>query len=156
MNLKDKLIITKLESNDCAPLELLLLADPSEKLIQKHLKTGEVYICTIDNQTIGVYVLISTKPKIIEIVNIAVDENFRRRGIGKSLIAHAKTIARKMGAEILEIGTGNSSLSQLGLYQKCGFRIVGIDKDFFKRNYEDKIIENGIECVDMIRLSHNL
>lgn len=156
MNLKDKLIITKLESNDCAPLELLLLADPSEKWIQKYLKTGEVYICTIDNQTIGVYVLISTKPKIIEIVNIAVDENFRGRGIGKSLIEHAKTIARKMGAEILEIGTGNSSLSQLGLYQKCGFRIVGIDKDFFKRNYEDKIIENGIECVDMIRLSQNL
>lgn len=31
----------------------------------------------------------------------------------------------------IEIGTGNSSIGQLALYQKCGFRIIGVDMDFF-------------------------
>lgn len=65
-------------------------------------------------------------------------------------------MARGQGAKTLEIGTGNSSLNQLGLYQKCGFRIIGVDKDFFTRHYEDEIVENGIICRDMIRLSMDL
>jgi hypothetical protein len=44
----------------------------------------------------------------------------------------------------------------LALYQKCGFRIVGVDLDFFIRHYPEKIYENGIQCRDMIRLSLDL
>lgn len=42
------------------------------------------------------------------------------------------------------------------LYQKCGFRIVGIDRDFFTDHYPEPIYENGIWCRDMIRLSIHL
>jgi len=38
------------------------------------------------------------------------------------------------------------------LYQKCGFRIVGVELDYFRKNHEEKIFENGIECRDMIRM----
>ena len=65
-------------------------------------------------------------------------------------------MARKEKAKVLEVGTGNSSISQLALYQKCGFRIVSIDRDFFKKSYREKIVENEIECTDMIRLSMDL
>lgn len=65
-------------------------------------------------------------------------------------------MARKDNFKILEVGTGNSSINQLALYQKCRFRIVGVDKDFFKRHYKEKIIENEIECIDMIRLRMDL
>ncbi|WCN36270.1 hypothetical protein [Aneurinibacillus uraniidurans] len=37
--------------------------------------------------------------------------------------------------ETVEIGTGNSSIGQLALYQKCGFRIIGVDRDFFIKHY---------------------
>ena len=51
----------------------------------------------------------------------------------------------------VEIGTGNSSLDQLALYQKLGFRITGIVAGFFY-DYPKPIVENGIACRDMVRL----
>lgn len=57
------------------------------------------------------------------------------------------------GAHALMIGTGNSSLAQLRLYQRLGFRIVSIVPDFFA-NYPEPIYENGILCRDMVRLRY--
>jgi hypothetical protein len=34
--------------------------------------------------------------------------------------------------------------------------MAGVDVDFFTRNYPEAIVENGIECRDMIRLVHSL
>ncbi|KHF37127.1 putative N-acetyltransferase YvbK [Paenibacillus sp. P1XP2] len=50
------------------------------------------------------------------------------------------------------VRTGNSSLNQLGLYQKCGFRMVRIERDYFVNNYPEPIFENGIPCRDQIVL----
>ena len=56
----------------------------------------------------------------------------------------------------IEVGTGNSSIGQLSLYQKCHFRIIGVDINFFTKHYTKEIFENGIQCIDMIRLSQEL
>ncbi|CAM5216605.1 Acetyltransferase (GNAT) family protein OS=Ureibacillus acetophenoni OX=614649 GN=SAMN05877842_10698 PE=4 SV=1 [Ureibacillus acetophenoni] len=105
---------------------------------------------------IGVYVLLSTRPETVEIVNVAVAEEYQGKGLGKQLVFDAIQKARASGYKTIEIGTGNSSIPQLALYQKCGFRITGIDHDFFVKHYSDEIYENGIQCRDMIRLSQNL
>ncbi len=97
-----------------------------------------------------------TRPQTIEIVNIAVDESHQGQGIGKDLLRHAISTAKTLGYTTIEIGTGNSSIGQLALYQKCGFRIVEVDLNFFLRHYEEEIIENGIRCMDMIRLSQDI
>ena len=148
--------ITKLEDNKNAPYDLLNLADPSIDKINEYLYNGDCYVAYINNEIVGAYILISIKQNTNEIVNISVKESFQNMGIGKKLIKSAIKISKESGAKILEVGTGNSSISQLAFYQKCGFRIVDIYKDFFRINYSEKIIENGIECMDMIRLSLNL
>ena len=33
-----------------------------------------------------------------------------------------------------------------------GFRITGIDQDFFVHHYDEEIIENGLILKDMVRL----
>ena len=45
-----------------------------------------------------------------------------------------------------------TSLGQLYLYQKCGFRVFEFDQDFFTIHYDDEIIENHLILKDMIRL----
>lgn len=151
--------IRLLPKDMAAPLELLLLADPSAEIINEYLGRGQCYIAAETdavadhNEIIGVYVLIRTRPETIEIVNLAVREDCQGRGIGKMLVLDAVRKAREQGAKTVEIGTGNSSLAQLGLYQKCGFRITGVDRDFFTKHYKEEIFENGIQCRDMIRLS---
>lgn len=148
--------IRKLPSESPLPLDLLLSADPSEKLVKDYVKRGQCYITEADRQIIGVYVLIPTRPETAELVNIAVTEEWQGKGIGKALIKHALQTAKSQGFKTIEIGTGNSSISQLALYQKCGFRITGVDRDFFIRHYQEPIYENGIACIDMIRLSMDI
>ncbi|TKI53324.1 GNAT family N-acetyltransferase [Lysinibacillus mangiferihumi] len=102
------------------------------------------------------YVLLPTRPDTVELVNIAVVEEKQSRGLGKLLVMNAIMIAKTKDYKIIEVGTGNSSIGQLALYQKCGFRIIGVDIDFFIRHYPEEIFENGIQCRDMIRLSQDL
>lgn len=147
------MMIRKLKKNENAPKDLLLLADPSRSMIDDYLKRGECYVAEIDMEVVGTYVVLPTRPGTIELVNLAVREDFQGRSIGKELLLHSIERAREKGAVVMEVGTGNSSLSQLALYQKCGFRIVGVEREYFTQHYEEAIFENGIQCRDMIRLS---
>ena len=148
--------IRLLSDKEKPPMDLLLLADPSPKMVEEYLKEGESYIAESDNQLIGIYVLLPTRPETVEIVNVAVAEKYQSRGIGKLLVKDAIEKAKIKGFKTIEVGTGNSSIGQLALYQKSGFRITGVDKDFFIRNYEEEIYENGIQCQDMLRLAQEL
>ncbi|MER2072009.1 MAG: GNAT family N-acetyltransferase, partial [Psychrobacillus sp.] len=134
------------------PMELLLLADPSEELIQVYLDNGQCFIAVEGDETIGVFVLLPLTNETVELKNIAVHDDHQGKGIGKELVLHAIEKSKELGFQKIEVGTGNSSLNQLALYQKCGFRIVSVDKDFFKIHYTEEIVENGVPCVDMIRL----
>lgn len=150
------MIIRKLNINEEPPIDLLLLADPSRILVEEYMQRGECYIAEIDGQIIGVYVLLRTRPETVELVNIAVIETQHGKGFGKQLVFNAIEVAKSKGFKTIEVGTGNSSIGQIALYQKCGFRITGVDIDFFIRHYSEEIFENGIQCRDMVRLSQDL
>jgi ribosomal protein S18 acetylase RimI-like enzyme len=146
--------IRMLKDGEQPPWNLLLLADPSKDLVSQYLGKGFCYVVESENEVrIGVIVLVPVSNHIIEIMNLAVDEFHQGKGLGTLLLKHGIQTAAEKGYSMVEIGTGNSSINQLALYQKVGFRITGIDHDFFIRNYEKPIFENGIQCRDMIRLS---
>ncbi len=52
----------------------------------------------------------------------------------------------------MEVGTGSFGY-QLAFYQRHGFRVTSIDRDFFARNYPEPIFEDGIQLFDMLRLT---
>ncbi|MGI2328760.1 GNAT family N-acetyltransferase [Planococcus sp. YIM B11945] len=146
--------IRRLLENEALPMDLLLEADPSEKLVRAYSTKGFCYIAERHGKRIGVYVLLPLNKTTIEIKNIAISASARGQGYGKQLLKHALSEAWRLQYGRVEIGTGNSSFDQLALYQKCGFRIDSIDHDFFVRNYPEPIMENGIQCRDMIRLAY--
>lgn len=148
--------IRKIKSVEKVPMNLLLLADPSEEIIKQYLMQGQCYAAEMDKKFVGVYVLYQKRRDEIELKNVAVDESEQGKGIGQELIKHAIANAQLLWYKYIEVGTGNSSIGQLGLYQKCGFRITAVAKDFFIDNYEEEIIENGIVCRDMIKLRMDL
>jgi len=164
--MRDKLTFRRLTTGEPPPWGLLLLADPSRPRVEAYLAGGHCYVAALaeplpgakytEDAIIGVFVLVATEPRVYELMNVAVAESHQGRGWGKQLVHAAIAEARRLGAESLEVGTGNSSLQQLALYQKCGFCIVGVERDFFKKGYEADIYENGIRCLDMIRLSLSL
>ncbi len=151
-----KLNIRLLKPEEVLPLDLLLLADPSEDLVRSYVARGECFVLEIEGLIVGTFVLIPTRPETVELVNVAVDEAYHGKGYGKHLVMHAIKVATEQDFKTIEIGTGNSSVIQLALYQKCGFRMTSIDRDFFLRHYDEPIYENGIQVIDMVRLSQDL
>jgi len=150
------MIIRSLSADDPIPMNLLLDADPSVEMVEEYLANGVTVVGEHDGNLIGVYVLLEINPETIEIMNIAVAEEWQGQGIGRQLIEHAIRFAKEKGYHVIRIGTGNSSVGQLALYQKCGFRLVGIETDFFVIHYPEPIFENGIQCRDKIRLEIQL
>lgn len=138
------------------PFFLMLEADPSLENINSYIESSYVIGCFSQNKLCGVVTLTPSRPKVLEVSNIAVEKDFRGKGLGKMLLKEAIEYAKKNNFHLLEIGTGNSSLTQLSLYQKVGFRITGIIPNYFIEKYPDKIIENEIWCRDMVRLSMDL
>lgn len=154
--LAEYVIIKELTEKNSPPYHLLLLADPSRQAVEEYLQRGMCYLAFNGEQVIGAYILLRTRPFTMEVVNLVIQEEFQGQGLGKRLLLDAVGKARTFGAKVLELGTGNSSLKQLRLYQQCGFRITGVDRDFFIRHYDEAIMEDGIPCRDMIRLSADL
>ena len=146
------LTIRQLKPGEVPPYHLLMLADPSRKQIDKNLDKGLVYLAFIKDQLVGTFVIKKLREEVFEVVNIAVKESYRQQGLGKQLLEAAEIEIRLRGGSYIEIGTGNSSLNQLMFYQKSGFRMKAIWVDFFTKNYEEPIEENGIPCLDMVRL----
>jgi ribosomal protein S18 acetylase RimI-like enzyme len=146
----------KLDKDDPIPYELLLLADPSKDLIDEYLNRSDVFTARQNGETLGVVVLFPLTAEIVEIKNVAVVPEFQGQGIGSFLIKNVVQIALLNRQKSICIGTANSSVGQLYLYQKLGFEITDIKRHFFTDNYAEPIYENGIQAKHMLVLTRQL
>lgn len=121
-----------------APWSLLLKADPSREQIESYLHDSRLLALNEADSVRGVLTLTPREPGVAEITSLAVEDEWQERGLGRRLLLAAIEQARDAGLQRLTIATGNSSLAQLGLYQRVGFRIVGIDPDYFVRHYPSR------------------
>lgn len=74
------------------------------------------------------------------IANVAVHPLFRRQGLGELLMVYVMNACLAEGGEkmTLEVRAGNTVAQQL--YQKLGFRSVGIRKNYYEESNEDAVI----------------
>lgn len=135
---------------------MLLLADPSRTMIEEYLADGKLYAAAWEETVVGVFVIVPLGENDWELKNIAVSEEWQGKGVGKALIEGAIEAVKSEDGTYLEVGTGNSSIGQIAFYQKVGFRMQRVAKNFFTLNYPEPIIEDGIQCRDMIVFGMNL
>ncbi|MCH7395800.1 GNAT family N-acetyltransferase [Acinetobacter dispersus] len=130
---------------------LLLEADPSWVEIETYLFDAKIFVILNDQaQIIAQLCLLETDDQA-EIKNLTVAEGYQGQGLAKALIQHVIESVKQLNIHTLSVKTGNSSLNQLALYQKCGFRLSHIERDAFK-DYPEPIYENGIACLDQVVL----
>lgn len=103
-------------------------------------------------ELVGAIVIGRLNQSSIEILNVAVAAHHQRRGFGRQLLRYAIALGQREGFESIRIGTGNSSIGQLTLYQSEGFRVVDTRKNYFLEHYDEPIFENGLQCTDMVIL----
>ena len=89
------ILICELQQGQPAPMELLLLADPSVELINEYLIPGKCFVALLGEEIAGAMVLTEFDQSTMEIKNIAVAETYQGRGIGKRLLQYAGEFARR-------------------------------------------------------------
>lgn len=134
-------------------LELLLLADPSEDMINKYLEQGEMFAMTENGVVICIAVVLPLSDSVCELKNIAVESRFQRSWKGSEMIrfllAHYGGWFDKM-----IVGTARDGGR---FYEKNGFVYSHTVKNFFKDNYDEPVLdENGEEYTDMFYYKKDL
>jgi ribosomal protein S18 acetylase RimI-like enzyme len=136
-------------------LDYLLLADESDEVVKQYINDGEMFSICYEEIIVGVVLFTFHSSYIVELKNIAIVEEYQGRGLGKLVVKEAFNFYQTKGFYKMIVGTANSSIANLAFYQKVGFRMVEIKKDFFK-NYPRPIYENGIRALDMVMFEKNL
>jgi ribosomal protein S18 acetylase RimI-like enzyme len=90
-----------------------------------------------------------------EIIYIAIRSADRGKGYGKVLITELVRFAYQQQTQALMVGTANTSLENIMFYQKCGFRMDSVRKDYFSY-FEKPVYEHGIQMRAMLMLRYDL
>jgi ribosomal-protein-alanine N-acetyltransferase len=107
------------------------------------------WVADVDGRVAAMLVLWLVEDEI-HIATIATHPDFRRQGIGESLMIEALQAARVEGARrvFLEVRAGN--LGAQALYKKYGFIVDGVRLRYYKDNNEDAILMS-LEDVNNIK-----
>ena len=109
-------------------LELLLLADEQESMIDLYLERGEMFA----------------------LYDIATYPHYQRKGYGTQLIKFLLEHYKDRYQTML-VGTGDSTYT-IPFYERCGFTYSHRIPDFFIKNYDHPMYEDGKQLRDMVYL----
>lgn len=130
-------------------MALLLVGDVSEEMISRYLDRATLYAARLDDRLVAVCAVTDESPSLVEIKNLAVSADMRRRGIGRAMLSYVERLNR---GKTIQLGTGETP-STLRFYRGCGYRETHRVPGFFTRNYDHPIIEEGVTLRDMIYLA---
>jgi GNAT superfamily N-acetyltransferase len=133
-----------------ALVPLLLLAEPSYPSLRWSLKnlSDAVYRLDLDGALAGA-ATVRWEGDPCEIVELAVAAERQGTGLGRALVEWLLAEARRRGKRAMEVGTANASLGNIAFYQKCGFRMDHVRKDYFWYDRRERV-ENGIPVRDLL------
>jgi ribosomal protein S18 acetylase RimI-like enzyme len=142
-----------------AYLPLFYLADDSVAQVHSYYQTGALFALDAPEGTgIGIVLAIAATDGSAELKAVAVDGSLHGQGVGTRMLLAALAELRACGIRRVVVGTSSAGIGQLAYYQKAGFRLSRIERDFFTpaRGYPEGINENGIPVRDMVWMDLDL
>ena len=131
--------MTAAHVSQIAELEKLCFSDPwSEKSIETELSCRLSYwLVAMEGEQVVGYVGSQTVIDASDMMNVAVHPDFRRRGIAEALVAALEDGLRQRGSRELTLEVRDSNVPAIALYEKMGFRQVGLRKNYYRNPKED-------------------
>ena len=142
------------EEQECY-LPLLLVANPSEKLIRQDLARGELHILEDRGQVVSCAIVAPLNLATCELLNLVTRAGYERKGYAKVLLHYLFAIYRDCYSSMV-VGTADFSHEALKLYESQGFQRIKVLENYFNDNYPFPIIDNYRLCKDMIVLERSL
>ena len=150
---KRSIIIKKEKENKEKYMDLLLEADPEREVVEKYLKDGELFVLTYKDMIVCVAVVTKVDEKTCELKNISTNEKYRGQGFGKKMIKYLFEIYRLKYDKMI-VGTSENNIP---FYIKQGFdKYYKTIKNFFIDNYNEKILDGDLQCIDIYYYSKDL
>jgi ribosomal-protein-alanine N-acetyltransferase len=76
----------------------------------------------------------------LQIMNVAVAPEQRRRGYGSALLEDLIALGRNRAATAIVLEVRRSNAAAIGLYERHGFQSVGVRPRYYSDNAEDAVI----------------
>lgn len=134
--------MTALHLDEVEKLEKNCFVHPwSRQSLESELANeNSVFITAVDDGRVVGYIGMSVVIDEGYIFNVAVDENYRRKGIGSALIGELVTFGKKNNLCFLTLEVRESNENARSLYSKFGFIKVGERKDYYKDPVENAVL----------------
>lgn len=125
-----------------AELERLCFNDPwSVKSIASELNNKlSLWLVAVDSETVVGYVGSQTVLGETDMMNIAVHPDYRKQGIGTSLILELIRELSSRGSHSLMLEVRASNEQAISVYSKLGFSEIGCRRNYYRNPKEDALI----------------
>nr|WP_202819757.1 GNAT family N-acetyltransferase [Thaumasiovibrio subtropicus] len=136
-------------------MQLLYEADPNPDKVASYLPRCRIIVAVEDGNQVGVAALLPHRVGEWELINLAVSPDYQKKGIGATLLEYVIDWTRAQKGYYLGLGTGTFGY-QLAFYQRAGFRVERVIRNFFLDHYPHPVWEAGIQHQDMLWLGLKL
>jgi RimJ/RimL family protein N-acetyltransferase len=105
-----------------------------------------VYYAVTDGRVVGwADITPASNPRMAHrgFLGMGLIKDFRGRGLGTQLLSKALSHAKRIGLEKVELSVYTENEAAIRLYKKCGFREIGLVKNFRKLN------GRYFDCIEM-------
>ena len=99
-----------------------------------------LWIVAVDGETVIGYVGSQSVLGEADMMNIAVDPNYRRQGVAQKLVDNLILRLRTDGVRCLTLEVRASNIAAISLYEKNGFIQVGRRPNYYTNPKEDALI----------------
>ena len=151
--------VFRLDSRSGVPTYLQLVEQVRRGLLLGYLHDGELYgFVAADGAPRAAILVIDEGPGVAELRAVAVAEREQGQGIGTQLVAAVLAALAARGVQRVTVGTASSGVRQLAFYQRCGFRLSHVERDYFsaERGYPPGLTEHGLPVRDMVWMDRTL
>ncbi len=139
-------------------MPLIRLAEDSESQLEAAIDDGTMYAVGETDEPIGVVLVLDHAGDERELRYVAVAESHQRKGVGRAMLADVASAERARGTGHLLVGTTSADTGNLDFYQRCGYRLLSIERDYFTpvRGYPADFVLNGLPAIDMVWMDMSL
>lgn len=134
--------MTVQQAPQVAALEKRCFTDPwSENSVASELQNPlSLWLVAMDGERLAGYVGSQTVLGESDMMNVAVDEDYRRQGVGKMLIEALVEYLKARESHCLTLEVRDSNTPARNLYGSLGFSEIGRRKNYYRNPREDALI----------------
>lgn len=112
------------------PVDEFVLMNPDKAILEKG---GSILMALYDEQVAGTVALRKVGSKTYEFTKMAVDVNFRRKGIAEALSLASFKKAKELGATRIILYSNTKNAGAIKLYEKLGFTHIPVEHGVYER-----------------------